>query len=129
MTIADFFTEGKYFRYVTALVIVLVGCVSFGLGRLSVSRGAASIVVHQPPGVPADFIANTVPPQKVAQPQNKAPEVEQGIVTASKNGSVYYPFGCSGASRIKPENRVSFVSEQAAVAAGYRLARTCGHNE
>ncbi len=44
---------------------------------------------------------------------------------ASKNGTKYYPAGCSGVSRIKVANRVWFASAVDAQAAGYTLASGC----
>ncbi len=44
---------------------------------------------------------------------------------ASKNGTKYYPAACSGANRIKEENRVYFDTKEAAERAGYGASSTC----
>lgn len=46
-------------------------------------------------------------------------------VVASKNGTRYYFPTCSGASRIKEENKVTFASIALAQAAGYTAASNC----
>ena len=44
---------------------------------------------------------------------------------ASKNGTKYYPKGCSGTSRIKPENIIGFENEEQAIASGRQKANGC----
>ncbi len=44
---------------------------------------------------------------------------------ASKNGAKYYPVGCKSADRIKPENRVYFVSAEEAEIEGLEPSTTC----
>lgn len=46
-------------------------------------------------------------------------------VVVSKNGSKYHYPHCSGAKRIKEENKIVFNSSTAAEAAGYTLAANC----
>ncbi len=46
-------------------------------------------------------------------------------IVASKNGEAYYYIWCSGAKRIKEENKVYFSSKEEAEKAGYRPAKTC----
>lgn len=43
----------------------------------------------------------------------------------SVSGEKYYPAGCKGVSRIKPENRIYFSSVIEAVGAGYSAASGC----
>ncbi len=44
---------------------------------------------------------------------------------ASKTGSKYYPVDCGSVSRIKPENRVYFATETAALEKGYERTSAC----
>jgi hypothetical protein len=44
---------------------------------------------------------------------------------ASATGSKYYPQGCAGINRIKPENRVCYASEEEAAKEGLELSKTC----
>jgi len=94
--------------YLLPLVVVLVGLSAFGLGRLSVT------------GLPAT----------ASIAQDKAPysaESTKGLgnYVASKAGTKYYLPSCAGASNIKEENRVYFVSVAQAQAAGYTAAANC----
>lgn len=49
----------------------------------------------------------------------------QDLVFASKNGTKYYFKNCSGLSRIKQENLISFDSEKEAIESGFEKAKTC----
>ena len=61
--------------------------------------------------------------QGVEKPAVTTPE--SGAFVASKNGTKYYPIGCSGANRIKDENKVFFTSSKQAESAGYTRTATC----
>lgn len=53
------------------------------------------------------------------------PPVTTDNFVASKNGTKYYPKGCSGIDRINVENRVYFATEQQAQEKGYTRTSTC----
>lgn len=46
-------------------------------------------------------------------------------VVASKNSRLYHFLWCSGASMIAEKNKITFINETAAIAAGYTLAGNC----
>ncbi|OGN12480.1 MAG: hypothetical protein A3C71_01770 [Candidatus Yanofskybacteria bacterium RIFCSPHIGHO2_02_FULL_43_15c] len=46
-------------------------------------------------------------------------------IVASKNSTVYHFIWCSGAQRIKEENKITFTSEQEAQNKGLILASNC----
>lgn len=48
-----------------------------------------------------------------------------GNIVASKNGTKYYKVTCSGANRIKEENKIYFQTVEEAIAAGYGEAKGC----
>jgi hypothetical protein len=50
---------------------------------------------------------------------------QDGRYVASKNGSAYHLPWCSGAARIKEENKIWFATKEEAEAAGYRAASNC----
>lgn len=56
---------------------------------------------------------------------NTADEKKEQQIVASKKGSVYHYIWCSGAKRIKEENKVYFNSKKEAETAGYRPAKNC----
>jgi Metal binding domain of Ada len=107
---------------VLILILILLGTVSFGLGRLSVSK---------PPSFPVT-ICDTTPTTetKATTFENKASVVSalensQGEYVGSKNGTVYHFPWCSGAKRISEENKVWFRTKEDAEAKGYRPAANC----
>jgi len=102
------------------IIVVLVAFGSFGLGRLSkieelktpvhVDSMAASVLKIGGGGTTDDL-----PP----------PPQGGGTYVGSKNGSKYHFPWCSGAKRIKEENKVIFNTKEEAVSAGYTPAANC----
>lgn len=105
------------------LIIVLVALGAFGLGRLSAEAGEkGQLRVLYPEAQAATPVANTA---AVANAAPARAQAGQGSYVASKSGSKYYLTTCSGASRIKDENKVYFASAGEAAAAGYGPAANC----
>ncbi len=52
-------------------------------------------------------------------------QIESMQVVASKKGSVYHLPWCSGALRLKKENKIFFKNKTYAEKAGYRPAKNC----
>lgn len=115
-------------------VIVLASSMSFGLGYLT-GRGSGA-------GEPGFWIENVAAtstrslPAAAAAAKVRAPSIPiaapgaalvpaEGKYLASKNGSRYYLPSCSGAKRIKEENRVWFSSAEDAQATGRTPASNC----
>jgi hypothetical protein len=139
MNIQEMLLKSKHFgrRWPTtdlyiALIILLVGFASFGLGRLSVRPGkepvrilgsdTAAAAVKKPVqnGQSIQKVVNSL----VAENSGTVPSSE-GKYVASKNGTAYYLPTCSGVSRIKEENKIWFDSTDAAEEAGYHKAANC----
>ncbi len=99
-----------------SLVILLVAALSFGIGRLtSVSTGQGIKIEYDPDLQTASAVQAT-----------QALPVQGGsVVVASKNGSKYHYLHCPGAKQIKEMNKITFVTPEAAEAAGYTLAGNC----
>ncbi len=99
------------------LVLALVALLAFGLGRLSkVEEARVPIKINFPTSTAsAELAARSLP----AQPTSG------GAYVASKNGTKYYLAICSGANRIKPENKVYFTSVEEAKAHGLTPAANC----
>lgn len=114
-------------------VVILVGLLSFGLGHLS---GLSNIQ-------PVVSICSEASLKEVSSVDKKdlteasfsdvplKASVEEGMQTqeggyvASKNGGKYHLPWCSGAQRIKEENKVWFKTKAEAEAAGYTPAANC----
>lgn len=102
-----------------ASFVLILGLV-FVLGRisvLSVTNQGEPIEVIYPP-----LVKTTVPQYNQTGNTN---EPEHWAFAGSKTGKTYYSKDCTGLARIKPENRIYFVTAQEALAAGYQLSITC----
>jgi len=109
------------------LVIVLVGIIGFGLGRLSTLEGD-----RQPLEIKRFIcpLASSTPfkAEKVSSSgsiQSHITESAIGMLVASKSGTKYYFPWCSGVSRISEVNKVWYNSYEEAKAAGLTAASNC----
>jgi len=93
-----------------ALLLIVVGVGSFGLGRVELPEAQTS--------APAMV---TVSQKNVSSVASK----DQSQVVASKNGSKYHYLWCPGTKHMKEENKVFFASIAEARAAGYEPAANC----
>jgi len=104
-------------------VIIGVGIGSFGLGRISVDDDSYNNNDLQKIGE-----MNVIDNQNE---NNDGVSIIQAQSTgernylASKNGKMYYNVGCSGASRIKEENKIWFSTKEEAEKSGYTISSTC----
>lgn len=112
----------------SAVLIIVVGVASFGLGRLSVeervdnmSQGATPAFTRTMPLNSPGASQNT---SSQAVREETASSTEKGYV-ASKNSTKYHLPWCSGAARIAEENKVWFATKEEAEAAGYTPAANC----
>ena len=106
-----------------ATLIVLVGTASFGLGKLSILE-AQRTPISITDGQSAVLDAISSPVAATAQGTTSLSS-GQGTVFGSRSGTKYYYPWCSGAARIKPENRVWFATIAAAKASGLTPAANC----
>ncbi len=95
-------------------LIVLVAFAGFGLGRLSKIREYKTPVRVEQPAA-----------ETQAGASGFAAGQESGTLVASKNSDKYHYPWCSGARRIKEENRIWFEDAAGARAAGYEPAGNC----
>lgn len=91
------------------LLMILVGTASFGLGKLSAYEKQKTPIT----------VSESV------QDINSVNTNQKGIVFSAKSGTKYYYPACSGASKIKEENRVWFNTIADAIALGLTLATNC----
>lgn len=129
MSINDFTNKIKKkldidtFTVLCLFVIVGVGIGSFGLGRLSVA-------VESPQGHDEIKIIDTQFPvisENINQSiiNNTIDIQREKRYVASKNGKLYYSFGCSGAKRIIEKNMVWFSTKEEAEKSGYEFSSSC----
>lgn len=112
----------------TTIVLLLVGVVSFGLGRQSVLSNDFS---HQ---TPAGIIFNEAPLRENTAALRTTPTTPAVVssettnstsVVGSRSGTKYHRLDCPGAKQIKEENKLFFATTELARAAGYTPAANC----
>jgi hypothetical protein len=112
-------------------IIVLVGLLGFGLGRLSTREEKVKTPVKL---ITSDATAQvaqvsssirpTASPITAEEVHGASPAVGTEVV-ASKQGSKYHYPWCPGASKIIAANKITFASEAEAESAGYTKASNC----
>lgn len=107
------------------LLLVLVAVGAFGLGKIS---------AYEKREVPISVIKNeervlaSISEQKlasIASSIQKTDERPKDMIVASKNGKKYYYIWCSGADRIKEENKIWFATVEEAKSHGLEPASGC----
>jgi hypothetical protein len=103
----------------TVFVIVAVGLIAFGLGRLSVlSERKIPVTVESSRNQSVDGAAASL--------TSFANNVESGqLFVASKNSDKYHYPWCPGAQRIREANKIWFSTKAEAEKAGYSPASNC----
>ena len=96
-------------------IILLVGAISFGLGRISIISDSKVPVTVSLASVNSNDISTTNPDLTA----------EEKLYVASKNGTKYHYPWCSGAQRINEENKIWFSTKDEAEKAGYTPAANC----
>jgi hypothetical protein len=110
------------------MIIIFVAFTSFGMGRLSITtQEKTPIVFSEKLPVSFEKIQASHSPQELQSATYKplANSLQAGSIVASKNGTKYHFPWCSGAKRMKEENKIWFNSEQEAREAGYEPAANC----
>lgn len=111
---------------VLIIVIICVAFISFGLGRLSKIEGNKSPVTIESLGAGIGNLGLESPVLGPEMTQDEDfPSNQGGLLVGSKNGAKYHYPWCSGALRIKEENKIWFNSAEEALQAGYTPASNC----
>lgn len=122
---------------INAVLLILVATISFAVGKLVSSHSSQSVSVkseeevitpQKSGGVKGNSVATVSESiEIIKKPEKNTPKAERGGVpiVASKNGTKYYSLGCSGAKRIKEENKIFFASVTEAQKAGLSPSSTC----
>lgn len=111
-------TAGKS-DWLLVLIIILVGTLAFGIGRLSVIYGGGSDFKIIPVEAAGSVLGTSTEDDSQ---MSGAPS--DGYV-ASKTGSKYHLPWCPGALTIKEENKLYFKTKEEAEARGYLPAGNC----
>lgn len=98
-----------------SILLVLIGVLSFGLGRYSVLNKGHNVSIQQAAGITLLQATSSL----------QISSSDDQIVVASKSGKKYHLPDCPGAAQIKDINKISFSSILLAEAAGYAPAANC----
>ncbi len=95
-------------------------------GRITVHAPESPVIAPKPLGATTSTIsASTTTPGTVAGAGTTTGKIQEGAYVGSKNGTKYHLPWCSGALRIKVENKVWFRTKEEAELAGYSPASNC----
>jgi len=113
----------QYDLFVT-ICMVLIGFIGFDIGRISTLKKTPLTLGEANIFSAANGSANDAQPKQAASAQIS--KTDTRVVVSKKSTSKLYHFSwCSGAKRIKEENKIWFDNEQSAISAGYTLAGNC----
>ena len=108
----------------TTILLLLVGVVSFGLGRQSVL--SSDLSYQAPAGI---IFTEAAPRENIFPTASVSPSVPSTETStsfvASRTGTKYHRTDCPGAKQIKEENKLYFTTTELARAAGYTPAANC----
>ncbi len=106
--------------------IVLISTISFNLGKInSLQKIPINITSGSPSQGQEANIYSTINNEEQATAGTTQNQVIDRRVVVSKNSDKYHFTWCSGAKRIKEENKIWFENEAAAQKAGYTKAGNC----
>src|SRR3989338_5359601 len=116
------FIKTKQSEVVLAIGVVLIAIIAFESGRISaIRRFDDPLEIKYAPAAVAGQNPSSGQDKKTSQ----SPQKLDLRVVASKNSTLYHFLWCSGAQRIKEENKIIFSSEQEAQSRGYKIASNC----
>ncbi len=113
-----------------ACTIVLVSIISFGLGRISVllsQKEPIQIIQNSELQMTnnRNEVSTSTPKRETTYSSFNIQNSALGKYVASKNGSYYHFPWCSGAQKIKDENKVWFQTKEEAESRGFKPASNC----
>jgi predicted PurR-regulated permease PerM len=112
------------------LLVLIVGLISFYLGRLSTQEASESPnlgkkVTQNSNNLKAQSFIKETDTQTNNTTLKNTVNKTTGKYIASKNGKIYYPKDCKGSQRIKDSNRVFFETKEEAEYKGYKQTASC----
>lgn len=126
MSIEEISNKSKYVFII--VLTVLVGGISFGLGRLLTlekDKTPISISSVDDRALKPGILQSTTIAKKAVPKIASSTEDYNGVMVASKTGTKYYFPWCGSAKKISAANKVYFATAAAARAAGLVPSSTC----
>lgn len=116
MRLSHFVKEGKGIRYIQVLSLLALLANFYSFGYLAgMDKTRAKVAIFEP----------NLAVLEAPKDNNTIEEKPAGNLVASKTGTRVYFIWCSGANRIKPENKRYFGSLDEALKKGYKPAQNC----
>lgn len=112
------FIKSRQSELVLAIAVVLIAVIAFEGGRISALRQ------YDEP-LEIKYAPATLTNSNPSKTGTNSPQKLDLRVVASKNSTLYHFLWCSGAQKIKEENKITFNNEQEAQGRGYALASNC----
>ncbi len=110
--------HGVFGRLFISIVVILVGFLGYGIGKLdSVGEREGVKIMYDPSVIPSLSASATTTSKQVPSATTGT-----GVYASSKGTKYYYP-NCK--STISPTNKINFASAAMAEKAGYTLAANC----
>ncbi|OGZ32572.1 MAG: hypothetical protein A3H02_00320 [Candidatus Niyogibacteria bacterium RIFCSPLOWO2_12_FULL_41_13] len=126
--VKKFIDDNKKELFISASFI-LMAFIAFGLGRMSVLEEQKYPIWFEEVGEEkiADKSQSADSKAQIANSKSQITENKEQnrILVGSKNSNLYHYTWCSGAKRIKEENKIYFSSKEEAEKAGYKPAGNC----
>jgi hypothetical protein len=121
-----FCTNTAWSEIIVIFIILLTGINAFYIGSLKKLNLNGNVELILQKGVFVLDFAEKSGKNVLSGAGNLDSEsgLEKSFV-ASKNGTKYYPVGCSGANRIKEENKIYFSTEKEARDRGLGPSKNC----
>lgn len=107
-----------------SIVIMMVGTLSFGLGRLSAPQGGEPLEIRYDPQLTTNNLQQTTSISQSASAITATQSAGAEVVASSKSDKYHYSH-CPGAKQISEANKVTFASASDAESSGYVLAGNC----
>ena len=113
-------------QIVLAVAVALIGTASYNLGKIAVYQSLKTpVTITNPQDFALPKVGETNQKSQ-AQVLTVPKKLDQSVVASKKVKSKLYHFvWCPGASKIASQNKITFPTEAAAIAAGYTLAGNC----
>ncbi len=112
-----------------SVLVFAVAISAFALGRISVEPNSTTQTSYNQAEVTSATLGSMAVKSSAIEGEISREEVVPGAVeggyVASKSGTKYHLPWCSGAKRIKEENKIWFKTKSEAEAAGYEPAANC----
>lgn len=106
-----------------AALLILVGLISFYLGRFSVGSSPSGELIIESTPIEVGRVVEAL--ERAAVVVEEGTSKEPTEIVGNKKSKIYHLSSCSGAKTMSEENKVYFASITDAADAGFRPAENC----